>query len=60
MTSPTCTETVSSDEVRAVLVRAAPFLRCSIWRRAAENLVESRAGLGLRPLGNAIGSCDAP
>jgi hypothetical protein len=59
-TAPTCTETVSPDVVRAALLNGATFLRCSIWRRAAENLAESRAGLGLHPVGNATGSRDAP
>jgi len=60
MTTPTGAEAVSPDEVRAVLVEAVPLLHCPIWRQAAENLAESRAGLGSHPLGNATGSRDAP
>jgi len=60
MTTPTSTETVSPDVVRAALTTGATFPRCSIWRQAAKNLSESRAGFGLHPLGNATGSRDAP
>jgi hypothetical protein len=60
MTTPTCTQTVSPDETRAVLVRAAPLLRCSICHQAAENLVKSRARLELHPVSGATGSRDAP
>lgn len=60
MTTPTCTETVSPNVMRAVLIKGATLLRCSIWRQAAENLAEPRAELGLHPLGNATGSRDAP
>lgn len=60
MTAPTRTETVSPDVARAALLNGATFPRCSIWRQAAENLAESRAGLELHPLGNATGSRDAP
>jgi hypothetical protein len=60
MITPTCTEAVSRDVMRAALVKGAPFLRCSIGRQAAENFAESRAGLGLHPIGNATGSRDAP
>jgi hypothetical protein len=60
MTAPTRTETVSPDVVRPALLNGATFLRCSIWRHAAESLVESRAGPGLHPPGNATGSRDAP
>lgn len=60
MITSTCTDTVTPDVVRAALVKEATFLRCSIWRQAAEKLAESRAGLGLHPLGNATGSRDAP
>jgi hypothetical protein len=59
MTAPTRTETVSPDVVRAALLNGATFLRRSIWRHAAENLAESRAGPGLHPEGNATGSRDA-
>lgn len=60
MTTTICTETVSPNAVRAALVKVATFLRCSIWRQAAKNLAESRAGLGSYRLGNASGSRDAP
>jgi hypothetical protein len=60
MTNPTCTETISRDVMRAALVKGAAFLHCSIWRQAAENLAESRAGLGLHPLGHTTRGRDAP
>lgn len=60
MTTPTSAETISPDEVVAVLVKAVPLLHCPIWHPDAENLAECRAGLRLHPLGNATGSRDAP
>jgi hypothetical protein len=60
MTTPTGAETISPDEVRAVPVKAVPLLHCPIWGQAAENLVESCAGIRLHPLDNATGSRDAP
>jgi hypothetical protein len=60
MTTPTYTETASPDVVHAALATGATFLRCPIWRQAAENLTESRAGLGLHPLGNTTRGRDAP
>ncbi|MGH3547298.1 MAG: hypothetical protein ACRDQU_04060 [Pseudonocardiaceae bacterium] len=60
MTTPTCTETVSPNMVRAALVKGTMCLHCSTWRQPAESLAESRTGLGLHPLGNATGSRDAP
>jgi hypothetical protein len=50
MTNPPCPATFSPAVVRAALVKAATFLRCSI----------RRPGLGMHPLGNATGSRDAP
>jgi hypothetical protein len=46
----TCPETVSLDVVHTAPVKAATFLRCSIWR----------TGVGTHPLSNAIVSRDAP
>ncbi|MGH3570886.1 MAG: hypothetical protein ACRDUW_03510 [Pseudonocardiaceae bacterium] len=60
MTTPTCTETISPNEVRAALVKGTTCPRCSIWRQAAKDLAKSRAGLGSHPIGNATGSRDAP
>jgi hypothetical protein len=56
MTRSACTETVSSDVVRATLIKCATFLRRSIWRQTAD----PSPGLGSHSVGNAIGSRDAP
>ena len=60
MTILTCTETISRDVVHAALVKGATFLRCSIWRQTADNLIQARAGLGLHPLNNTTRGRDAP
>ncbi len=44
MTAPTCTETVSPEVTRPAPLNGAAVQRCSVWRRIAENLAESRAG----------------